>query len=496
MNWRQLGHVLNRPSQLPLQNAGPSGGIYAPTIRFHCGLFYIVTTNISHGGNFVVSAADPSGPWSDPVYIKDAEGIDPSLFFDDDGLCYYVGNGNPVNSLYEGHHTIWLQQLDLETMQLTGKKVVLVDGGTDISRQPIWIEGPHLYKIEGFYYLIAAEGGTAEDHSVVVFRSKLAQGPYESYAGNPIISNRDLNPGRLNPITCTGHADLVQTQNGEWWITLLACRPYRPYEDNCYNTGRETFLVPVAWNDEWPVTSDGTGTVDYSYPTPYLPSHPWEDGYGLGTIRWRDDFNSPDLGSQWNMIRTPVEAWYSLDERQSHLRLRLRSERLTGTGNPTFLGTRQRHAAFSATAYMEFNPTDLSDAAGIMVIQNNKTYYAIQCEFTQDRLVLRLLYKSVLDRAVPEILNEASVSSGNIYFRISSTGSRYKFEFAEILDVWNVLASDVDGRVLSTKHAGGFVGAYVGLFGTTEDESRNQYVDFDWFTYSGQNKISSNISAE
>jgi xylan 1,4-beta-xylosidase len=378
VHWRQVGHVLTRPAQLPLSEAAPSGGIYAPTIRYYQGTFYIITTNVTHGGNFVVTAQDSAGPWSDPFWIAGAEGIDPSLFFDDDGRCWYTGNGNPVESLYEGHHTVWLQEFDPSEMRLIGEKFVIVDGGSDITQQPIWIEGPHLYKIEGRYYLLAAEGGTGENHSVVIFRSDNVTGPYESYAGNPILTNRDIDLATPSPITCTGHADLCQTPQGEWWMTLLACRPYPPTADGCYNTGRETFLVPMDWADGWPITRDRSGVLLHAYPAPNLPEHTWEDDYGSGEFEMRDNFDALLLNGRWNFLRTTEHTWANLSARRGFLRLTLRPEQITEPGIPSFVGLRQRHATFCASTALDFSPAAEYETAGIAVIQNNTAFYLIE----------------------------------------------------------------------------------------------------------------------
>ncbi len=128
--------------------------------------------------------------------------------------------------MYDGHRTIRLQEFELETQKPTGERKIVINGGSDISKKPIWIEGPHIYKKDGCYFLMAAEGGTAEDHSEVIFRSKNIWGPYESFSGNPILTQRDLPADRPNPVTCTGHADLVQTPKGDWAAVFLACRPY------------------------------------------------------------------------------------------------------------------------------------------------------------------------------------------------------------------------------------------------------------------------------
>ena len=270
VNWEQIGHVLDRPEQLPLSGAGVSGGIYAPTIRFHNGRYYMITTNVSQIGNFYVIAENPAGPWSNLIALPEIVGIDPSFFFDDDGKAYIVHNGVPPGNkpLYPGHRALYLFPFDVNSGKVSGPGKMIVNGGTDPAKNPVWIEGPHIFKRNGFYYLIAAEGGTAEQHSEVVFRSRSVDGPYESYSGNPILTQRTLPPSRPDPITSTGHADFVETQNGEWWAVFLGCETY---EDDFYNTGRQTFLLPVKWVDGWPVILDADKVVPRVVTRPKLP---------------------------------------------------------------------------------------------------------------------------------------------------------------------------------------------------------------------------------
>ncbi len=484
IHWRQIGHVLERSSQLPLPNVAPSGGIYAPTLRFHDGTFYVITTNVTHGGNFVVTATDPAGPWSDPFWIADAEGIDPSLFFDDDGRCYYTGNGNPAHSLYEGHHTVWMQEFDIQKMRLVGEKRILVDGGSDIAQEPIWIEGPHLYKINGWYILLAAEGGTGEDHSVVVFRSPHVAGPYESYPGNPILTNRYLDAERPSPITSTGHGDLCQTPGGDWWMVLLACRPYPPGNEGFYNMGRETFLVPMIWQDGWPITRDGTGNLLSSYPRPNLPEHRWANEYGNGGFSLRDEFAETKLRTYWNFLGATEAPWASLTARPGFLRLELRPQELAQRGTPSFVGQRLRHAAFAATTLLEFQPADSSEAAGLVVIQNNAAFYSLAVSLQDGVRFLRLLKKSAADTHL-EVRATVPIGSGPLRLKIEGLDHDYGFSYAEENGPWRVLRDGEDGRILSTKSAGGFVGAYLGLYAITRGPVSGNHADFERFEYIG-----------
>ncbi len=268
VNWQQIGHVLDRPSQLNLDGVRISGGIFAPTIRYHKGLFYMITTlnTPENGGNFFVTAKNPAGPWSAPQFLpKDAIGIDPSLFFDDDGKVYYIGQKKPINQQQvTRYRQIWLREVDLKNKTFIGERKIILEEGAlhDASNA----EGPHIYKKDGYYYLMIAEGGTEENHAVTIFRSENIDGPYEGNKKNPILTHRNL--GRYYPITCTGHADLVETQKGDWWMVLLGVRKYGGLH---YNLGRETFLAKVVWQEGWPVVNPGEARVLLTQQKPDLP---------------------------------------------------------------------------------------------------------------------------------------------------------------------------------------------------------------------------------
>ena len=314
VNWKQIGHILDRPTQLKLTNHGISQGIYAPAISYHEGTYYLVTTLIGNeGGNFFVTAKNPAGPWSEPTWIRNVEGIDPSFFFDENGKAYLINNGPPPAniSLYDGHRALWMQEFDVKNQQLTGERKIIVNAGTDISKKPIWIEGPHIYKRNGFYYLMAAEGGTGEAHSEVIFRSKNIWGPYEVFSGNPILTQRDLPSDRPNPLTSAGHADIVETPNGDWVAVFLACQPY---SDNHYNTGRQTFFHPVDWSGEWPVILEKGKVIPEETTSPLKPEAGKISFYEY-SANWKDDFEEETLKLEWNFIRTPAEKWYELKDK-------------------------------------------------------------------------------------------------------------------------------------------------------------------------------------
>ncbi len=268
VNWEQVGHVLDRPSQLDLDAVQHSHGIFAPTLRHHDGIFYMITTLVGKQGNFIVTARNPAGPWSDPFWLEDAPGIDPSLFFDTDGRAWVTGTADAPDSAYWGDNEIWMRELDLATMKLHGPRHGLWRGAAKTSN---WVEAPHLYRMGEWYYLMIAEGGTEYHHAVTIARSKNLFGPYEGNPANPILTHRHL--GKSAPIWNAGHADLVCTSMGEWWMVCLASRPYGGH---FRNLGRETFLAPVSWEDDWPVVSPGTGKLEFRYPMPKVGASPFD----------------------------------------------------------------------------------------------------------------------------------------------------------------------------------------------------------------------------
>ena len=468
--WHQIGHVMDRPSQLPLDEVRPSGGLYAPTIRYSQGVFYVINTLVdgkTKSGNFIVTATDPGGPWSEPHWLENAPGIDPSLFFDEDGRVWYVGNRGAAQSQYEGDTEIWLQELDLEAMRLLGEPQVLWDGAL---KKAIWAEAPHIYKIQGRYYLMIAEGGTAHNHAVTIARSDNISGPYEANPRNPILTHRHL--GLDYPIVGTGHADLVETQAGEWWMVLLAMRPYGGYY---YNLGRETLLVPVRWEEGWPIVSPGMGRVELTYPVPDLPECRWPVAPAC------DNFDQTSLAFQWNFLRTPRQELYSLTERPGFLRLRLRPERLSEWTNPSFIGRRQQHKHFAVQAKLEFTPQGKQECAGLVLVQNNG-FYLMFVLVDNSGPAVRLIQRA---RGEEQVLSEASVHSGPLYLKVEAHEQAYSFFVADELGSWLPVAEGVDGRILSTPVAGGFVGAYIAMYASSNGQPSANHADFDWFEYLG-----------
>ena len=470
VHWEQIGHVLDRPEQLDLTGLGHSQGIFAPTIRYYQGIFYLITTNVGKGGNFLVTARDPKGPWSDPVWL-DAPGIDPSLFFDDDGQAYYCGTSSaPEGEKYYGNNEIFLQRLNLETLALEGPTYPLWRGAL---RDAVWPEAPHIYKKDGYYYLMIAEGGTGHHHAVTIARSQSIEGPYVGNPGNPILTHRHL--GRDFPIVNTGHGDLVETQEGEWWMVLLASRPKGGYYRNL---GRETFLAPVIWEDDWPIVSPNTGKVEWSYPLPRLRPSP-HNTRGRKAV---DDFARPTLELVWNCLRTPQESFYSLTERPGYLRLYLRKETLGELVNPSFIGRRQQHHSFTVTAALEFTPKQECEEAGLVALQSDAVHYRLVLGQQSGSPVVKLICRR---DGKESLLASAHAPSGQVCLRILALDQSLDFYFGTNPRDLMPLYHDADGRILSTDYAGGFVGTYLGVYASSNGEESSNVADFDWFSYDG-----------
>lgn len=493
VSWKQIGYAMDRPEQLNLIGAGVSRGLFAPTIRYHKGLYYIVCTLIDRGGNYIITAKNPAGPWSNPFWLKELNGIDPSVFFDEDDNAYIVYNSVPPNnkSLYNGHRTIRMRELDYKNMKVVGEEKLLVNGGTDISKKPIWIEAPHILKKDGWYYLICAEGGTGFDHSEVVFRSKTVDGPYASFEKNPILTQRTLDPKRKNPITSTGHADFVQTDNGNWYAVFLGCRPY---EGDYYNTGRETFMAPVSWENDWPTINPGNAEVQYHYPLPLPKEKSKTPNIFSGNLVFRDDFNDKSLANTWMFLRTVMEPWYSTKEKKGFLSLNVRPQAAGGLDNPSFVAHRQQHLQCIATTSMLFTPAAENEKAGLVIFQNENHFYYL-CQSLEENKSVIQLYKSsasIADSNKMELIVSKEISKPvdkPVFLEIKAQKNTYSFSYSTDNKVWQVLKDGVDAKFLSTKVAGGFVGCTFGLYATSLGGPTTTKAMYDWFEYRGDDEV-------
>jgi xylan 1,4-beta-xylosidase len=467
VHWRQIGHCLTRRSQLALGGIRSSGGIYAPTLRFHDGTFIMVTTLVDGGdgaaarprGNFSVTARDPAGPWSEPVWL-DADGIDPSLFFDDDGTCYYtrhegMGDGAIVQS-----------RLNLETGSLEGgfRELWRGTGG-------VWPEGPHMYKVGGKYYLMIAEGGTSYGHRETIARSDSPWGPFVANPANPILTHRGR-PG--HPLQALGHADMVETPDGTW-LVCLGIRPQGGAAARFHFIGRETCLAPVRWSREgWPVVN-GNGTIELSMPSPRLPQCPWPQEPA------RDDFNDAVLGLQWIFIRNPKERDYSLCERPGHLRLWGSPVSLNHQDSPAFVARRQTHLACSVSARVSFDPRSASEEAGIVLRANEKFHYEIG--ITAGAGGRRVFFRTTVNGVTVEKAGR-ELGRSDVVLSVDCSPRSYSF-FYRPVDGEKTGLGTAETLDLSSEAAGGFTGVTMGMYATGNGRECSSPADFDWFECSG-----------
>jgi xylan 1,4-beta-xylosidase len=458
VNWKQIGNCLTRATQLPLKGAPSSQGIYAPTLRYHLGTFYMVTTNVSGGGNFYVTSTDPAGKWSEPVWLpeKGASGIDPSLFFDDDGKVYFTREGNGERG------GIFQCELDLNHKKLLDvpKMIWAGTGG-------IWPEGPHLYKIGKTYYLMIAEGGTGYDHMETIARSSSPWGPFEACPHNPILTHKNRSG---HPIQATGHADLVQAKDMSWWLVFLGIRPQG---GKFHHLGRETFLAPVTWdNDGWPVVNE-KGIVELSMTAPQLQKNPWK------AEPTRDDFNSIQFALCWNFLRNPDEGNWTLSDRAGWLRLKGTLVSLNEEGSPAFVGRRQEHFKCKVSALMEFNPREEGQEAGLVVRANEKFHYDLVVSKVNGKRQI-LLRTCVKGEA--KIKNEKELEDGPVTLCVQAKEDQYEFLFGAQGKPLQSLGTAAT-KDLSTEIAGGFTGVYFGMYATHTSSGPMPPADFDWFEY-------------
>lgn len=470
-HWEQLGNILEREEQLVVDGE-ISRGIFAPTIRFHAGTYYMITTNVSHGGNFIVTAKKPEGPWSDPYYLgEEAAGIDPSLFFDDDGKCYYVGTRpNPEGVRYNGDWEIWIQELSLETMKLVGTSMAIWKGAV---KDVIWPEGPHIYKKDGYYYLLHAEGGTGPEHAISVARSKALFQWFEGCPRNPIFSHRNL--GKDYPIIYAGHGDLVDDADGNWYIVMLAARPCRGH---C-SLGRETFLAKVRWEDGWPVINPGVGKLEDTLTIP-LAEHRFSRE--IGTYDHLEFYGeTPDDRLLGIMKRSGQ--MYSLTKRQGFLRLFLRKEQISKTENASYLGVRQKSYAFTVSCGVEFEPKTEDETAGIVLFQNHDNHLRIEIVRGD---VERLLRVSAHIKGADVVLAKTMLCAEGIVGLVLRARDQRAQVLVEQAGVLQTVADGIDLLPYTTEQAGGFVGCTVGMYASSNGSESENYADFAWFHYDGE----------
>lgn len=486
-NWKQIGNVIDRTSQLDFMGERMTRGLFAPAISFYNGTFYVTCTDIDHDGNFVVTATNPAGPWSDPVKIPQVKGIDPSLFFDEDGKAFIVYNSDaPDNKpMYPGHRTIRMYQFDPVALKVVGEEKQLVNGGVDISKKPVWIEGPHIMKRFGWYYLYAAEGGTSVNHSEVVFRSKSVDGPYLPYENNPVLTQRDLPENRKDPITSTGHAQYVDGPDGRTYAVFLAVRPY---EGDYYNTGRETFIAPVEWKNEWPVINAGQAEVQYKYTANFKEVKQKNALPQWGNFSYTLEFKK-QLDPSLLFMRKPDSTSFSLSKKNG-LRLRLKPETVMDYGSPSFIGKRQQHLYNELETRIDFTAANADEKAGLVIFQSESNFYFMAKSAENGKQMIQLYKGKPREKKMEQLTALPLETTGSkLYLKIKAEGGTYSFYYSADGKNWNLLKDKVDAKFVSTKTAGGFVGCIYGMYATSSGQASTNTACFKYLKYAGNDPV-------
>lgn len=469
VNWEQIGHVLDRTSQLNPEDCGISAGIYAPAIHYnkYNDTFYMVTTEFCKpiGRNLVVKTKDPRQGWSDPIDLKFG-GIDPSMFFDDNGKAYMVHNDEPRVNLYGPNHRcikIWEYDLEKDCI-IPGTDSVIVNGGTDIEKKPVWIEGPHLYKKDGVYYLMCAEGGTGDWHSEVIFKSNNIYGPYEPWNNNPILTQRHFLHNADKIVDWAGHADIVEGKDGKYYGVFLGIRPN---SKGNVNTGRETFLLPVDWSGTWPVFENGLVPMGIKQKLPKgVENKTGKDGFmPNGNFTYSEDFKSGKIDYRWIAMRGPKENFVKIGKKGG-LEMTALDANYTEVKPISAIFHRQQHQKFTAQTTLDYN-TRTAQKAGILCYQNETCNYVLTVQ-TEGKEQVLVLEKTVRPQRQGDFKTEvvAKESLGKlktpITLKVTSDGLNYQFAY-NLNGTEKNIGTQLDAAVLSTNFAGGFTGALVGI---------------------------------
>lgn len=361
IHWQQIGHVLSRASQLNLEKIEKSAGIFAPTIRHHEGRFYMVTTVSGKGGNFFVWTDDIEGEWSDPIWVE-VGGIDPDFYFEDDKLYITTNEHTTFNKC-----GLVMAEIDAITGDVVSDKKYLW-GGTGGRA----VEAPHIYKKDGWYYILAAEGGTEYGHMITIGRSKELFGPYEGNPNNPILTHKNY----WHSIQSTGHGDLVEDLNGQWWIVFLGIRPSKRF---FHHMGRETFLAPVSWDEDgWPVVNDNKG-VELQMKCDQLP-----ETFIVEQEAEMDKFEGDTFRHSWNWLRNPVVENYQIGN--EGLTLIGTPIKLGEQDTPTMIMRRQQAFECQATAKLEVDQLIDGDRTGLTVYYSEEHHYEVYIEKSGEQL--------------------------------------------------------------------------------------------------------------
>lgn len=486
IHWEQVGNCMSRQSQLDLtglytqdnaQLGWTNAGVYAPTIRYHNGRYYMVTTVFPSRRHFYVWTDNPAGEWSEPIFIDFAVGsCDPTLFWDEDKFYFLWKSAGDETREGIVPGVINICEIDIETGKRIGDFHQL---GTGLGgRYP---EGPHIYKKDNYYYLMLAEGGTEHGHHVNILRSRSLFGPYESNPANPILTHFSMKMQNSN-IQGLGHADLVQGKDGSWW---MICLGYRTSGYLLHVMGRETMLAPVRWDDAgWPIVNgDGTLSANMNcetLPQVLLPKDPEREEFDyVKRDAPKNSYHALGLPMGWMSIGNPDLSCYSLKERKGCLRLHPTTETINSPKSPTFVARRQTEMNFAATAKFDLSHLTEGMQVGITAYAAPLNHYDVVVEKQNGQLVAK---SNIRIGEVSHSDNKIPLANNIVHLQITSDKDYYYLKLSADGTHFDTLAK-MDFRYLSTEVIGGFTGVMLGVFAQTDTVDDKGYVDIDWFEY-------------
>ena len=490
-NWELIAHAVTPSNGFHVEANSGVGGVMAPTIRYWNGTYYIINCNFADKGNYIVTASDPRGPWSEPHWMDDVPGIDASIFFDTDGKCYVIGTGDVWEN--EGgrmERGIWIAEYDIENFRLVSEPFTIFNSALRGGASP---EAPHIYHIGDYYYLIYAEGGTEHYHAVMSARSRELFSFFERNPANPIMTHRHM--GFASPIINIGHADLVDLPDGSWYAVMLGSRLI---DGACKNLGRETFICPVVWERDWPLMSPQTGRVEWEYDAP--ASLPWTP-YPKAAVR--DEFEEEALGADWTFWGTPYEEYWKLDD--SSLKIRCIRQgmvkdleamnfevNLSKDNFRPFIAKRQIQPDYSFGTKMHFDAKG-SETAGLAIVQamNHQLRVELCAAEGGNGEKLRVVL-STADWNVPpyfpgfesqtkeETLFETPWKDTCAVLKVDMKGEDWSIYAGTDEQNLEKLCS-VDGHLVNPEKVGCMVGTMLGVFASGNGTDSDNEAVFDWF---------------
>ena len=487
-HWEQIGNAMTEENGLRMEKNSMGGGLMAPTIRYWDGTYYIINTNFSDKGNYIITAQNPAGPWSQPHWLPDVPGIDASLFFDDDGQAYIIGTGEVWdNGAGKKERGIWLARYDIQNFKMLGEPVTIFNSALRVGASP---ESPHIYHIEEYYYLIIAEGGTEHYHAVMAARSKELMGFYEGCPANPVLTHRHL--GFRAPIINIGHADLVELPDGSWYAVMLGSRLI---DGEYKNLGRETFLCPVIWERGWPVFAPETGKVEWSYPMPESL-----EKLDFPKKNMREDFETGTLEPEWVFWGQPTRDLYRIADSKLYLscaKARLDDEVRPFTMDvepeiaytPAFLARRQTEINTMVSSKMHFHP-QAGESAGLAIVQAMNHQIHVERMQRDGKGYLRaVLVTSDYDRPqyVPgftcethwDVLAEIPCEEDSLILGFDIQGEEVKILYGtDEMALQELVAADA-GKINPEK-VGCMTGTVIGMYATANGAESNNQAVFDW----------------